>query len=187
MLDLVLRQLNNYFVQDWRDGDFVVSEGELSLPFLVSGTGGYTTLIDTQGNQYTVPFLVEGQYLRITGSLANNGVYQFINGKISGLTDETFRGRVISLAIPKELTEIVGDMEKWVKEYGAFTKNPYQSESFGGYSYTKKANSNASSVTVWTAFESELKPFRQPRQTWYVEPTKARTPTYSNRNPYPWR
>ena len=54
MLEQVLRHLNNWFVVDVHDGSFVVDGGGITLPFLQ-----------------------DGQYFRVVGSVFNDGVYQY--------------------------------------------------------------------------------------------------------------
>jgi hypothetical protein len=61
-------KLNNYFEREIHTGTFTVENGSISLPFLLNG-----------------------QYFRIVGSVLNDGVYKY---PCSGLTDESFRGEV---------------------------------------------------------------------------------------------
>lgn len=76
----------------------------------------------------------DGQYIRICDSLFNDGVYQY---PPTGLTDETFDGVVWLMAVPKEVLQMSADYDEWKEKYSDILSSPYQSESFGGYSYTK--------------------------------------------------
>lgn len=108
-----------------------------------------------------LPFLLDGQYFRICGSIFNDGVYQY---PASGLTDETFDGSIWPLRIPQAVLDIVSEIEEWQEKYGGETAGPYQSESFGGYSYTKASASSDSDSTVVTwqdVFGARLAPWRK--------------------------
>jgi len=94
----------------------------------------------------------DGQYFRISGSVFNDGVFQY-DSKLM-LKDETFAGTIQLMAIPQEFLSLVSDIEAWQKEYGAVTSpsmSPYSAESFGGYSYSKGANGseNGASGSSW--------------------------------------
>lgn len=110
--------------------------------------GAYSGTFTIKNGSITLPFLVEGQYFRIIGSVFNDGVYQYGAG---GLTDETFDGAVWALAVPAAFISLVEDVEAWRSKYESAANSPFQSESFAGYSYTKSsANSNSGgSVTGW--------------------------------------
>lgn len=106
------------------------------------------------------------QYYRIVGSVFNDGVYQ--KGK-EQLTDETFNGAVWLMALPKDFLNLLKDIEDWQAKYGAVDSenmSPYQSESFGGYSYSKASGGNAeasgSSVPTWqSVFGARLRRFKK--------------------------
>lgn len=102
-----------------------------------------------------LPFLFEGQYFRIVGSVFNDGVYQY---PVNTLKDETFNGAIWTLAIDPTLLAVVSEIEEWEKENKKAVESPYQSESFGGYSYTLKEGQNVS----WkTAFKDRLNRWRK--------------------------
>ena len=86
--------------------------------------------------------LLNGQYFRITDSLLNDGVYQYP----ALLNDETFTGRVQSMAIPPEIVELDEEIDAWRTANAAALNSPYQSESFGGYSYSLKSGSSANGI-----------------------------------------
>lgn len=93
--------------------------------------------------------LTNGQYIRIIGSLLNDGVYLYDNG-VEGLKDETFEGAVWGLAIPKEIVTLANDIKEWTTKNSGVDSaamSPFQSESFGGYEYSK-AQSYASDTSA---------------------------------------
>lgn len=114
MLNEICAELNNYFVKDMYHGTFTIQNGNL--------------ICDK---------LVEGQYFRIIGSLLNDGIYQYSLPN-NLLIDEIFEGTVWSMAVPKEILDLSMDIEAWMDKYREVAENPYKSESFAGYSYTKK-------------------------------------------------
>lgn len=140
-MEEILSYLNNYFYRFYEEATYTIL------------TGG----IDVIGKY------VKGQYIRIEGSLLNDGVYQVedvVSGGtgegtiyISSLFDEVFEGTIYSLAIPNRLMQL---SEK-IKEYNATVGNSdIISESFGAYSYTK------GQVSKWEdKFRGDLRQFRQ--------------------------
>lgn len=107
------------------------------------------TFTIANGNIVTdIPF-INGQYIRILGSLLNDGVYKY-GATIEGLRDETFTGAVWSLAIPKEIETLANDIKEWTTKNSGVDSaamSPFQSESFGGYSY-EKAQTYASDTSA---------------------------------------
>ena len=78
-----------------------------------------------------------GQYYRIVGSVFNDGVYK--RGKET-LIPETFKGAVWLMAVPPDVIGLAAEIEGWQAKYGSLDNenmSPFQSESFGGYSYSK--------------------------------------------------
>lgn len=140
MLDEVLRELFGTMVYKWPvkelyGGEFKIENGSIELPFLL-----------------------EGQYFRIVGSVFNDGVHQY---PAQDLTDEVFCGAIWALALPPALINFAAEVEKWQAENGEKTKSPYQSESFGGYSYTAKTGENGKTFTWKDEFASELRKWRK--------------------------
>ena len=132
MLDVVCREIRNYFVKSVHKGSFTVKNGTMQLPFLV-----------------------EGQYFRVEGSVLNDGIYQY---PANSLRDETFSGRIVAMAIPPAFLNLVAK----IKEFNAKNDfSPYTSESWGGYSYTKATDSNGQAVGWKTAFAKELNAWRK--------------------------
>lgn len=130
MLEEVLMAANNWFVHDVKSGKFEISDGNLNADFLN-----------------------RGQYYKIVGSVFNDGLHKHPDV----LNDEEFYGKILLLAIPQSVIELSEKAEKWVETYGKTAKNPYSSESFGGYSYAKDSESKD-----WKdAFSDELKRWRK--------------------------
>lgn len=153
MLDEMCAYLNNWFDRDWdgkrmprSEGRFAISGGALDMP----------------------PGLVaEGQHYRITGSLFNDGVHKHPAGD---LADEEFDGAVQSMALPMAVAEVAGEIAKWMEKYGGHdspANSPYNSESFGGYSYSKSyrnASVESDGLPPWAgAFAGRLERWRRLR------------------------
>lgn len=100
----------------------------------------------------------DGQYIRIVGSVFNDGVYKY---PTTELKDETFIGSVWLLKIPPEFLELVEEITKWNQTYGSAVDSPYTSESFGGYSYTKASGANGNAVSWKDSFRSRLNRWRK--------------------------
>ena len=111
-----------------------------------------------EGGALVVPFLAEGQYYRIDGSLFNDGLHKYGD---ADLMDETFFGAVWALAIPRPVIKLAEDIKEWETKNGA-AASPYQSESFGGYSYTRATDSKTGLPLTWqAAFRGRLNPWRK--------------------------
>ena len=158
MLETVLMYLNNWFAVGRYDDTYTIEDGGITLPFLVNG-----------------------QYFRIIGSLFNDGVYQYP----AELTDETFDGSVWALAIPKALLSTVEEITAWTAKNG--DGGPYTSESFGGYSYSKATNSKGMAVGWRDVFAAQLAPWKKPAGSWqYANPNPHMTPPEPHKD-NPWR
>lgn len=144
MLTELCQEINNWFDLERHFGSFTIENGQLS----------------------GVDFLQDGQYFRIIGSVFNDGVYQYkINDENASLTDEQFNGAVWAMAVPPSVVALASEIDRWIEKYGDQIVSPYNSESFGGYSYTKSSgNSNSSSGAAngWQgAFASRLNKWRK--------------------------
>ena len=147
MLTELCKELNNWFDVKRMFGRFEIQNGELAG-------------VDDK--------LQEGQYFRIVGSIFNDGVHEY---PASNLNDEIFDGAVWAMAVPPSVIELSEKIDDWQNKYGGIdgvAMSPFQSESFGGYSYTKKSKSSASgnedsSATWQGAFASQLNQWRKIR------------------------
>ena len=101
------------------------------------------------------------QYFRIIGSVFNDGVYKYTNDL--QLTDEMFVGAIWLMAVPKEIIDLSKEIDDWIAKYGDTVNSPYQSESFGGYSYSKASGSSGSnSGPTWqSTFAARLNKWRK--------------------------
>ena len=107
----------------------------------------------------TLPFLADMQYFRICGSVFNDGLHQY---NVLDLVDETFNGTIWALAIPKAVIDLSKEIEKWQEKNGESSTSPYQSESFGGYSYSKATDAETGGAVTWqSAFKQQLSAWRK--------------------------
>lgn len=133
MIDEICASLHNYFAVDIVPGEYTVNDGEITLPFLAAG-----------------------QFFRVVGSVFCDGVYR-CGDKLPA--DETFDGAIWAMAIPPALEAIAAEIEEWKAKNADVLASPYQSESFGGYSYSKGTGSDSAS---WQgAFASRLNRWRK--------------------------
>ena len=138
MLEQVLMHLKNWFLVPGgiHEGTYTIEDGGIALPFLANG-----------------------QYFRICGSVFNDGLHQY---PAVDLTDETFTGSVWALAVPQAAIDLSTEIEAWQTKNGDASVSPYQSESFGGYSYSKATDSASGGAVTWqSAFRSRLNAWRK--------------------------
>ena len=138
MLEQVLMHLKNWFLVPGgiHEGTYTIEDGGITLPFLVNG-----------------------QYFRICGSVFNDGLHQY---PASDLKAETFDGTVWALAVPQAVIELAAEIEAWQTKNGDASVSPYRSESFGGYSYSKATDSASGGAVTWqSAFRSRLSAWRK--------------------------
>lgn len=142
MLTELCAELKNYFLRD-RDkdihyGQYVISDGSIDLPFLI-----------------------DGQYFRIVGSVLNDGVYKY---PTSNLTDEEFSGAVWAMAVPPSVIALSEEIDAWNEKNAEILASPFSAESFGGYSYSKAStySGGESRVMSWQVqFASRLSKWRR--------------------------
>lgn len=150
MLETVLRHLKNWFLvpNGVHTGTFVVEGGCIALPFLQNG-----------------------QYYRIIGSVYNDGLHKYGDESFenvlfggSPLQKETFTGAVWALAVPKAVEDLAAEISEWSKKNESKVNSPFQSESFENYSYTKLTGSNGRAVSWENTFRNRLNPYRKARE-----------------------
>lgn len=131
MLTELCSLLRNYFLRDYSCPDSSFFHGS----YTISG-----------GKMQALPFLQEGQYYRIIGSVFNDGVWQYRDPERQSdfrsetapqLTDETFAGTIWAMCVPPAFLALAAEIEEWTAANADALNSPYQSESFGGYSYSK--------------------------------------------------
>lgn len=148
MLNEICLDLNNFFdkgLPKFND-DFTIESGKITDADFLDA-------------------IKENQYFRIVGSVFNDGVYKYTDDL--ELTDEAFHGSIWLMAIPAEFLSLVAEIEAWQTKNGSVDSaamSPFQSESFGGYSYSKGAGSSSgagSSITWQNAYKSRLNIYRR--------------------------
>lgn len=122
MINRVCAYLHNWFTADKRGNRYVLWDGIFTI----------------ENSTLELP-LLDGQYYLITGSKLNDGIHKYPS---DDLIDETFNGIVYECVIPREVIEIVAEIEEWQSKNADAINSPYQSESFGGYSYQKGGKSS---------------------------------------------
>lgn len=125
--------------------------------FLVPNGVHTGTFAVRDGSIAPLDFLQDGQYFRIVGSVFNDGVYQYPSADLS---DETFEGAVWAMAVPPYVIALAAEIEDWTKSDAA-KPSAYQSESFGGYSYTRATATNGTPLTWQSVFAKQLNRFRR--------------------------
>lgn len=118
------------------------------------------------GGTFTADFLQDGQYFRILGSVFNDGVYKY---PATGLKNEEFEGSIWSMAVPQTVIDLASEIGEWQTKYGSIESeamSPFNSESFGNYSYSKGSASSSAegNPNSWQAvYASRLAPYRRLR------------------------
>lgn len=145
MLTELCKEINNWFEYAKFFGTFTIENNVI--------TGDYS--------------LQANQYFRIVGSVFNDGVYK-LDDELE-LEDETFDGAIWAMAVPKEVIALATDIKEWSDKYlgvDSAAMSPFNSESFGGYSYSKSSGSSSSgnidlSGTWQGAFADRLNQYRK--------------------------
>lgn len=146
MLTELCKELNNWFDTQRLFGKFTVVDGKITDHKFLS-------------------CIQPEQYFRIVGSVFNDGVYQSTD-ELS-LHDEVFDGAVWLMAVPPSVIELADEIKSWNDKYGVVDSenmSPYNSESFGGYSYSKSgggSSDDGNSGTWQSVFNNRLKQYRK--------------------------
>lgn len=135
-------EVNNYFEQTRIFGEFEIVDGSIDL------------------NKYNVQ---EGQYIRVVGSVFNDGVYQYPIPPENELVDEKFDGAIWVMAVPSSVITQIEEVNQWEATNQSTLNSPYQSESFGGYSYTLKTENAEGGLNWQTHFRRKLDRWRKVR------------------------
>ena len=150
MLTELCQELKNWFEREIHFGTFTIEGGQLA---------------DSS-------FLQDGQYFRVVGSVFNDGVHKYepTNAQREQLHDEEFEGAIWAMAVPPTVIALSEQIDEWTEKYGGVdsaSMSPFQSESFGGYSYSKGSGSSSgssggSSVPTWkSVFADDLNRWRK--------------------------
>lgn len=138
MLTELCGVLRNWFETDRISGTYTVENGSITLPFLQNG-----------------------QFFRVVGSVFNDGVHQYPD---YAMADETFDGSIWPMSVPPALLCLGEEIKAWQEKNGDIAVSPYTSESFGGYSYSKTTSGSATgagTVTWQSVFKSRLNQWRK--------------------------
>lgn len=151
MLEEAMRYVNNRFDRDSRGASYGSVSGSFAV---VDGT------MEVDG-------LKEGQYFWVEGSALNDGLHLYPD---SGMRDEEFDGRVVFLVVPRSFEDIAAEIEAWCTANADVVDSPLQSESFGGYSYTRASGASSGNETpaaAWQVhFGARLRPYRKLSREW---------------------
>lgn len=144
MLEQVMLHIHNWFERSIEEGDYTIIGGSIDLPFLQNG-----------------------QYYRIIGSVFNDGLHKYGDAE-DVLTSEAFHGEIWALAPPRAFLALAQEIADWCYANKTALDSPYSSESvIGVYSYTLKSggsggSGNASDNVSWQGqFRSKLNPWRK--------------------------
>ncbi len=131
--------IHNYFEADEVTGEFTITDGSLDASFLANN-----------------------QYFRIEGSVFNDGIYKY---PVTDLTDETFKGTITAMAVPRDVLEVLEEATQWEADNANVLNSPFTSESFGGYSYSKgssaKKDGSQGQISWRDIFGDRLKAYRK--------------------------
>ena len=136
MFEELMSYLHNWFDRERIRGQFAIRYGELAR---------------LDGPFEPLP----SQYYRIGGSVFNDGLHQHPDNT---LADEQFSGEIWLLAVPQSFIELADEIATW---RAAHPDGEYQSESFGGYTYSRPTNADGTSVRWQDQFARELNHWRK--------------------------
>ena len=151
MLNEICAEIKNFFTYDVDKhiGDFSIIDGAIAPSF-------------------DIPT----DYIRIVGSRKNDGVHVRDEHGVFNLIDEgEFHGGIWVMSPPADFLALVAEIEAWQAKNGGIDSqamSPYNSESFGGYSYSKSSGNSgtggSSGGANWSdAYASRLNIYRRIR------------------------
>ena len=152
MISEICAELRNYFLRDYVNPEQYIH---------------YGSFVIANGEMQSLPFLKFGQYYRIIGSTFNDGVHKYGANHRGAedsetLIDEEFDGAIWEMFVPKEVVDLSAEIQDWISKNADTINSPYQSESFGGYSYTKAIASTGKLSTDWQShFAGKLNRWRR--------------------------
>ena len=125
MLTEICAEIKNYFTyqDDKHFGDFSIIDGQI-----------------------TPSFDIPTDYIRITGSHKNNGVHKRGESGFNLVDEPQFHGSVWVMSPPQAFLALAAEIAEWQAKNGGVDStamSPFNSESFGVYSYSKSGG-NAS-------------------------------------------
>lgn len=133
----LMRETRNYFPSASMDASWTLHNGTL-----------------TPANA-----LHPGDWIAITGSIHNNGVFQLGEGcTIPSKTNETWTGRVWLLSPPDDLLALAQEIAAWAVQQN---NSAMVKESFGAYSRELATDNDGHPLTWQAHFARQLMPFRR--------------------------
>lgn len=148
MLTEVCTEIKNYFSyrRDRHAGEYKIVDGQ------------FVPRVD-----------LKSDYFAVFGSMKNNGVHKVSDNDL--IDEDEFTGAVWVMTPPAAFLSLVDDIEAWQAKYGATDSeamSPFNSESFGGYSYTKSTGAESTRGSLapqsWqSAFANRLCMYRRAR------------------------
>lgn len=143
MLTEICGYLNNYFDVERHKGDIKIQSG----------------VIYCNEKQINIE---SGQHFALFRKNFVVGVYKYGTDTLS---DKEFIGAVWLMDVPQAVTSLVNEIKAWQDKYGgadSAANSPFQSESFGGYSYSKGSSSSGGSAITWRdMFGSRLSQYKK--------------------------
>lgn len=104
--------------------------------------------------------LQAGQYFWVYGSVFNDGVHKW--GEADFSDEAPFVGTVQSMRVPPDVVALDAEITDWIAKNDGAINSPYQSESFGGYSYSKGYVGGTAQGVKWQSqFAARLAPWRK--------------------------
>lgn len=141
-LTILCAECKNYFLKNGRDdlhsGEFIIDAGSIT----------------------PLDFIKPGQYFRISGSVSNDRVISNTADDLALLTPETFTGAIWAMYVPPDFVQLAKDVYNWNDRYSEAVNSPYQSESFKGYSYSKRSG-GADGINWQSNFRNRINMYRK--------------------------
>lgn len=134
MLYEIMKHINNFFLT-----------GEL-----------YSQTFTIKNGKISLSSMQDGDYYLVLHSKYNDGVYKYPSDE---LKDETFTGEVAILAPPSAFIALCEEITAYNEKTA--TLSPFQSESFGGYSYSRAMNANGTFQSWQDAYRPRLNTWRK--------------------------
>jgi len=150
-IESLMKECNNYFYK-WKESDiFTIDNNSIAI----------------------VGVYLPSQYVRIVGSIMNDGVYQvetYTSGTITilGLNNEVFEGSIYGLSVPKDFIELEIKIETYNDKNVISNKS---SEGFNNYSVGYAKDKNGKPLQWQEIFKSDINIFRQmyDGERWVIE------------------
>lgn len=149
MLTEICAEIRNYFTHDGDKhfGDFAIIDGVI-----------------------TPSFDIPTDYIRIAGSHRNDGVHKRGEHGFELEDEGEFHGAIWVMSPPKDFLALAQEITDWQAKYGGVNSqalSPFNSESFGGYSYSKVSrtgSTNGAASNTWqSAYATRLSIYRRLR------------------------